>query len=70
LGQFSNFSATKANYKEPRPPKMFVDAGKGVGRKFSRGEGQRKKIPKINKKYRKIALFCLFQEGNGKNTEK
>jgi len=23
---FSNFSATKENYKEPEPPKIFVDA--------------------------------------------
>jgi len=45
--------------------------GKGVGRKFSR-RGQRKKIPKISKKYRKIALFSIFQgeRGNGKMTEK
>jgi len=26
LVHFSNFSATKANWKEPRPPKIFVDA--------------------------------------------
>jgi len=24
---FSNFSATKVNQKEPKPPKIFVDAG-------------------------------------------
>jgi len=27
LDIFSNISATKADYKEPRPPKIFVDAG-------------------------------------------
>jgi len=27
LDIFSNISATKTNYKEPRPPKIFVDAG-------------------------------------------
>jgi len=32
--------------------------------------GQRKKRPKISKKYRKIALFSLFQRGaNGKKAE-
>jgi len=41
----------------------------GVGRKFSR-EGKRKKDRKLAKKYRKIALFSLFQGGNGKKTEK
>jgi len=35
---------------------------KGVGRKFSSG-GATEKRPKISKKYRKIALFSLFQEG-------
>jgi len=27
LDIFSHISATKANYKKPRPPKIFVDAG-------------------------------------------
>jgi len=40
---------------------------KGVGRKFFQ-RGARKKRPKISKKYRKIALFSLFQEGGA--TEK
>jgi len=35
---------------------------KGVGRKFSR-VGQRKKRPKISKKYRKIALFSSSRGG-------
>jgi len=47
---------------------------KGVGRKIFQvgGEGQWKKIPKISKKYRKIALFSLIQGegGNEKRTEK
>jgi len=34
---------------------------------FSGGKrGATEKIPKISKKYRKIALFSLFQEGGGK----
>jgi len=36
---------------------------KGVGRKFSRGVGATEKIPKISEKYRKMALFSLFQGG-------
>jgi len=37
---------------------------KGVGRKFSGGGGgPTEKKPKIGKKYQKIALFSLFQEG-------
>jgi len=32
--------------------------------------GQRKKSPKISKKDRKIALFSLFQGGDGKTIEK
>jgi len=27
LDSFSNFSASQANWKEPKPPKFFVDAG-------------------------------------------
>jgi len=42
---------------------------KGVGRKFSRGEPTEKR-PKISKKYRKIAIFSLFQGGNGKKDRK
>jgi len=41
-----------------------------VGGKISRERGQWKKGQKIAKKDRKIALLCLFQGGNGKNTEK
>jgi len=41
---------------------------KGVGRKFFQG-GQRKNDQKLAKKYRKIALFSLFQ-GEGGATEK
>jgi len=37
---------------------MFSCVHKGVGRKFSRGANE---TPKISKKYRKIALFSLFQ---------
>jgi len=43
----------------------------GVGRKFSRRVGPTEKRPKISKKYRKIALFSLFQAGpTEKKTEK
>jgi len=42
---------------------------KGVGRKFFKG-GATKKKPKISKKYRKIALFSLFQGGREGATEK
>jgi len=41
---------------------FFLLLVKGVGRKFSRG-GATEKITKISKKYRKIALFSLFQGG-------
>jgi len=46
-----------------------VSRGKGIGRKISRG-GQQKTTKNLQK-YRKIALFSLFQRGgNGKKTEK
>jgi len=54
-----------------KPSLLVILSVKGVGRKFSRGGGATEKIPKISKKYRKIALFSLFQRGgNGKKTEK
>jgi len=43
---------------------------KGVGRKFSRGEGATEKRPKISKKYRKIALFSIFRGGQRKKRPK
>jgi len=51
------------------PPHCGGVVSKGVGRKFSR-VGQRKKIPKIGKKYQKIAVFILFQGGKRKKTPK
>jgi len=48
---------------------FFVHSDKGVGRKNFLG-GQREKIPKISKRYRKIPLFSLFQGREGGATEK
>jgi len=51
-------------------PWIFIHGTKGVGRKFSSG-GRGNGIPKISKKYRKIALFSLFQgEGQRKKRPK
>jgi len=36
---------------------------KGADRKFSRRGGANGKIPKVSKKYRKIALFSFFHGG-------
>jgi len=43
---------------------------KGVGRKISEGRGNGKKYPKLTKKYRKIALFSLFQGGPTEKRQK
>jgi len=48
---------------------LTYSIGKGVGRKFSRAEPTEKR-PKISKKCRKIALFSLFQGGEGGNGKK
>jgi len=48
---------------------MKVVTIKGVGRKISR-EGGNGKIPKIAKKYGKIAPLSLFQGATEKITEK
>jgi len=37
---------------------------------FPGGGGATEKRPKISKKYRKIAIFSLFQGANGKKAEK
>jgi len=53
------------------PDNLSTLTAKGVGRKFSRGRGGRKKkYQKLVKKYRKMALLPLPAGANGKKTKK
>jgi len=49
---------------------MIIYCSQGRWQKIFQGGGQRKKDRKLSKKYRKMALFSLFQGGATKKRPK